>query len=86
MRQRIVRHIGVAMDEDELERPEGGLGNTSRRSLQMSASRRCLRPRRSPSRSSGSDAGEDGKQELPVDLKQLVEEQRLVHGGARGLR
>ena len=49
VRQRIVRHIGVAMDEDELERLRQ-LGNTSRRNWSRSASLCCLRPRRSRSR------------------------------------
>ena len=79
VRQRIVRHIGVAMDEDELERLRR-LGEYVKAKLTDERQPALFAPEKIAEQVIRVGRRGDGKQELPVDLKQLVEEQRLVTG------
>ena len=79
VRQRIVRHIGVAMDEDELERLRQ-LGEYVKAKLEDERQPALFAPEKIAEQVIRLGRQGDGKQELPVDLKQLEEEQRLVTG------
>jgi len=81
IRQRIVRHIGIAMDEDELQRLRD-LGEYVKAKLEVE-SQPSLFPAEDLARMAvearqRSDA--QGDQPLPVDLNKLREEQRVVTG------
>jgi len=79
VRQRIVRHIGVAMDEDELERLRQ-LGEYVKAKLEDERQPLLFAPEKIADQVIRVGRQGDGKQELPVDLKQLEEEQRLITG------
>ncbi len=79
VRQRIVRHIGVAMDEDELERLRR-LGEYVKAKLEDEHQPSLFAPETIADQVIRVGRQGDGKQELPVDLKQLEEEQRLITG------
>ena len=79
VRQRIVRHIGVAMDEDELERLRQ-LGEYVKAKLEDDRQPLLFAPEKIAEQVIRVGRQGDGKQELPVDLKQLEEEQRLITG------
>ena len=79
VRQRIVRHIGVAMDEDELERLRQ-LGEYVKAKLEDERQPLLFAPEKIAEQVIRVGRQGDGKQELPVDLKQIEEEQRLVTG------
>ena len=79
VRQRIVRHIGVAMDEDELERLRR-LGEYVKAKLEDEHQPSLFAPDTIADQVIRVGRQGDGKQELPVDLKQLEEEQRLITG------
>ena len=79
VRQRIVRHIGVAMDEDELERLRQ-LGEYVKAKLEDERQPLLFAPEKIAEQVIRVGRQGDGKQELPVDLKQLEEEQRLITG------
>ena len=79
VRQRIVRHIGVAMDEDELERLRQ-LGEYVKAKLEQERQPLLFAPEKIAEQVIRVGRQGDGKPELPVDLKQLEEEQRLVTG------
>ena len=79
VRQRIVRHIGVAMDEDELERLRQ-LGEYVKAKLEDERQPLLFAPEKIAEQVIRVGRHGDGKQELPVDLKQIEEEQRLVTG------
>ena len=79
VRQRIVRHIGVAMDEDELERLRQ-LGEYVKAKLEDQRQPLLFAPEKIAEQVIRLGRQGDGKQELPVDLKQLEEEQRLITG------
>ena len=79
VRQRIVRHIGVAMDEDELERLRQ-LGEYVKAKLENDRQPLLFAPEKLAEQVIGLGRQGDGQPELPVDLKQLEEEQRLVTG------
>ena len=79
VRQRIVRHIGVAMDEDELERLKQ-LGEYVKAKLNAERQPTLLAPEKIAEQVIRIGRQGDGKENLPVDLKQLEEEQRLITG------
>ena len=79
VRQRIVRHIGVAMDEDELERLRQ-LGEYVKAKLEDERQPLLFAPEKIADQVIRVGRQGDGKHELPVDLKQIEEEQRLVTG------
>ena len=77
VRQRIVRHIGVAMDEDELERLRR-LGEYVKAKLEDEHQPSLFAP--DTIADQVIRVGRQGDGKLPVDLKQLEEEQRLITG------
>ena len=79
VRQRIVRHVGVAMDDDELERLRQ-LGEYVKAKLEDERQPLLFAPEKIADQVIRLGRQGDGKQELPVDLKQIEEEQRLVTG------
>ena len=79
VRQRIVRHIGVAMDEDELERLRQ-LGEYVKAKLEDEHQPSLFAPEKIADQVIRVGRQGDGKEKLPVDLKQLEEEQRLITG------
>ena len=79
VRQRIVRHIGVAMDEDELERLRQ-LGEYVKAKLEDERQPLLFAPEKIADQVIRVGRQGDGKEKLPVDLKQLEEEQRLITG------
>ncbi len=74
-----VRHIGVAMDEDELERLRQ-LGEYVKAKLEDEHQPSLFAPETIADRAIRVGRQGGGRQELPVDLKQLEEEQRLITG------
>lgn len=76
VRQRILRHVGVAMDGEQLEQLKQ-VGEFIRAKLLDERSRRCSRPGRSPGGGPTRAPG-NGWREFRVDLEQLAEKQRLV--------
>ena len=79
VRQRILRHIGVAIDDDELERLKQ-LGEYVRAKLIDERQPTLFPPEQLAETAIGAGRRGDGKRELRVDLQQLFEEQRVVTG------
>ena len=79
VRQRILRHIGVAMDDDELERLKQ-LAEYVKVKLIDERQPTLFPPEPLAEMAIGAGRRGDGKRELRVDLGQLEEEQRVVTG------
>ena len=80
VRQRIVRHIGVAEDAGELDRLRK-LGEYIKATLERKARQPTLfAPEKIAEKVIRAGREGDGRKTLPVDLKQLAEEQRLITG------
>ena len=74
-----VRHIGAAMDEDALERLRQ-LGESVKATLEDAHQPLLFAPEKIADQVIRVGRQGAGKQALPVDLKQLEEEQRLITG------
>lgn len=78
VRQRIVRHIGIAMDEDELVKLKD-LAEVVKAKLAADTQPELFRPEDVAEQVIAARADQDDAP-LKVDLKQLIETQRLVSG------
>ncbi len=79
VRQRILRHFGVAMDDDECERLKQ-LWEYVRANLTDERQPTLFPPENLAEMAIGAGRRGDGKRELRVDFKQLFEERRVVTG------
>ena len=79
VRQRILRHIGVAMDDDEPERLKQ-LAKYVNAKLIDERQPTPFPPEQLAEMAIGAGRRGDGKRKLRADLKQLEEEQRVVTG------
>ncbi len=80
VKQKIVRHVGIAMDEDELQRLKE-LGEVIKAKLEDQHQQSLFTPEQAAKQIiDAKAAGEKSSSPLTVDLKQLQEQQRVVMG------